>query len=386
MIDNYQIKYRSNISISSATFITLSTCCVFYPYMLSGLVFLVIGLYITFSKQTQHLIFTHKGSGALRIFLCLSIAFPILYRNWLGLIVALAMSLGFIFSLYLRTIMTRVLYERCLSLICFLSVSGTIFGLLETITRSIRLQQFSGKRVSAQFFYPNYFGTIAATAIIICAYKILTKQGKQICYYLIIAANIVSLYLCKSMFAFAEVFIGVLVLLVILKHYKLLFTWLLLAVIICMLILGSGIALIPRLGDASVTFGMRLPVWKLTLEQIMHSPFIGHGYMSFTDVYHNIYSINAMPHSHSILLDLLINFGFIGTGFFAYYYFHFFKSVFVSCFQEKQTQINSVILAVAAAGFVHGLTDLTLLWIQTLPLFFLILSGYGAIEKEDYYA
>ncbi|MDF2951943.1 MAG: hypothetical protein K0S18_1526 [Anaerocolumna sp.] len=49
---------------------------------------------------------------------------------------------------------------------------------------------------------------------------------------------------------------------------------------------------------------------------------------------------------------------------------------------DKSFRINALILAVTAAALIHGVVDLTLMWIQTLPLFLIILSGVGAFENS----
>lgn len=68
-------------------------------------------------------------------------------------------------------------------------------------------------RIASVFSHPNYFGTIVGTVIIIRAYKILTNQGHKLFLYPGWNGNTVSIYLCKSMFVWVEVFIGVTVLL-----------------------------------------------------------------------------------------------------------------------------------------------------------------------------
>jgi hypothetical protein len=45
--------------------------------------------------------------------------------------------------------------------------------------------------------------------------------------------------------------------------------------------------------------------------------------------------------------------------------------------------VTSLIIAVVVAAFIHGLTDNTLMWIQTLPLFMFLLAGYGAFKKKE---
>jgi hypothetical protein len=77
-----------------------------------------------------------------------------------------------------------------------------------------------------------------------------------------------------------------------------------------------------------------------------------------------------------------MNFGVIGVILLINYFVHYYKAVIRTCFHEKKTAITSLIIAVTVVALVHGTTDVTLLWIQTLPLFFVVLAGYGSYEKN----
>jgi O-antigen ligase len=291
------------------------------------------------------------------------------------------MILGIVFGMFLRSVMTIEVYEWILTLICVLSLTSSGFAILEEIILSIVNNQYSTHRISSVFFYPNYFGTIASTVIIICAYKLLTEQGQKWLYYFTAFMNVISLYLCKSMFAFVEVFVGIAVLLIIFKKYKLFACWLSAAALAGFMIFILNLKIIPRLDDATVTFGLRLQIWRMAQNQILKTPLFGHGFMTFTDVYDSYYNNQIIPHSHSLYLDMILNFGIIGTILFLWYFVKYYTAVAITCLKDKKPVITSLILAVTAAALVHGIIDLTLLWIQTLPLFLFVLSGFGGIEK-----
>jgi O-antigen ligase len=280
--------------------------------------------------------------------------------------------------------MTGELFEKLLTLICTFSLTSTGYAVIEKIVHIIDSGR-TNQRISAVFFYPNYFGTIVGTVIIICAYKVLTKQNHKWFYYMVAAMNVISMYLCKSMFVWVEVFIGVAVLLVILKRHRLLAIWLFAAALGAFMIFFLDVNIIPRLSDVDVTVKLRRQIWELTTSEIVKAPLFGHGFYSFMYLFDSSYHNQVIPHAHSIYLDMLLNFGVIGSGLIVVYVVRFYKSVTSICFTKKNSMITSLILAVTAAALVHGITDITLLWVQTLPLFLIILSGLGAFEKNGEY-
>lgn len=356
---------------------------IFLPYILAGIVLIFLAIYVTFNKRTRKLLFIHKDHKTLVLFFAYILIIPCIYGNWLGVIVGLAVILAGMLALFLQSIMTSILYEKTLRLICILSIAVTSCALIEKIVIHITGQSYNTQRIASIFLHPNYFGSIVAMVIIICAYKVLTLQGPKMLYYIIAALNVISLYLCESMFAWVEVFLGIAVLLVVLKKHWLLSAWLIVATFACFIMFGLEINIIPRLSDAEVTLRIRLRIWNTALKQIKSEPFFGHGFMSFLFLKQSYYQKKVIPHSHSMILETIENFGIVGTILLLRYTFSYYKSVIMVCFKEKKTKITSLILAISIATFTHGITDVTLLWIQTLPLFLIILSGYGAYEKTE---
>ncbi|MDD3174441.1 MAG: O-antigen ligase family protein, partial [Herbinix sp.] len=232
------------------------------------------------------------------------------YRSFtgIGFAAGVGVILAIILGLYLRSIMTKVLFERILTLICELSLTSLGYAVIEKIT-TILDGGGNYHRISAVFFHPNYFGTIVGTVIIICAYKVLTKQSRTWFYYTVAGLNVISMYLCKSMFVWVEVFIGVAVLLVILKRHRLLALWLFAAAMGGFLVLFLEVNIIPRLYDVEVTVRLRKQIWELAIDQIKSAPLFGHGFYSVIYLFNRSYHNQIIPHSHNIYLDMLLNFG-----------------------------------------------------------------------------
>jgi O-antigen ligase len=382
-MEEIALRHKFDITLTDANIVIIAACSIFLPYILAAFILFSLSLYITLNKNTRKYIFVHSGTKAMKLFFAYVLIIPMLYRNWLGILVGICMILAFQFGLYLRSVMTRELYERVLSIICILSLSSSIYVISENVITSLVNHSYSIHRASAMFFHPNYYGTIIGTVIIICVYKILSNQGSAKMFYGIAVTNILSMYLCKSMFVWVEVFVGVTVLLIVFKKYRLLIFWLCAGVVGSILILGFKMNVIPRLDDVENTTMIRIKVWKAAIQEIKRSPLFGHGFMSFLFISPKYYNGQLILHTHSIYLDMLINFGVLGTVLFVWYFVKYYISVAKQCFKKKNTMITSLILAVTAAALVHGSTDITLLWIQTLPLFLLILSGLGVYEEKE---
>jgi O-antigen ligase len=184
------------------------------------------------------------------------------------------------------------------------------------------------------------------------------------------------------MFAWVEVFLGVSVLLFTFKKHNLLAYWLLLVTVSSFLIVVLNLDIIPRLSQAEVTTDMRIQIWKYAIRKIESRPLFGHGFMSYLYLDKTQRFGYLVPHSHSIILELLLDFGVIGSCMFLWYFIRYYASVVRVFLLDKSFRINALILAVTAASLIHGVVDLTLMWIQTLPLFLIILSGVGAFENS----
>lgn len=376
------IERRTEFLLTDRNIVMLSAVSVFLPYVLSAIVLISLALYIIFDKHKRSLLFIHKNSSVLLPFFFITLIVPLLYQNWLGVVTGIGIILAFVLGLYFRSVMTSELFEKILHLICIMSITALSCAVTENLYHIFLNQGDDVNRVSAMFYYPNYYGTIISIVIIICAYKVLTNQGQRNFYILVAAANVIGIYLCKSMFVWVEVFLGVAVLFVLLKKHRLLAIWLFCAAFAIFSIFVLDLNIIPRLSEMEVTAMLRLKIWDTAIRAVKASPLVGHGFMSYLFLFDQYYHGRVIPHAHNILLELLMDIGVLGTAMLLIYFISFYRDVFRVCFKEKKTGITSIIIAVSAAAFVHGFADITLMWIQTLPLFFLILSGMGASEKK----
>ena len=91
-------------------------------------------------------------------------------------------------------------------------------------------------------------------------------------------------------------------------------------------------------------------------------------------------------HSHNLLLDTLLNYGFVGLGAIGIYVISQLKLLSLRMKNRICGNMNILVIAALVAITVHGLTDVTIFWIQTGLLFMLMFSSMGigseSLEKD----
>ena len=359
--------------------IYIAAASVFLPYYLTAAVIVGLAAYLLISPRTRGRIFVHDGSLFLLPFFALLLIVPAVYGNWVGLAGGVGLMLILIIGLFVRSAMTRDIFEHMVTLVCLLSVPMTIVAIIEKL---LMQPHFDGLyRCFTVFMNPNYFATIIGTVIILCGYKVVSHQGHPLLFYGIAAFDLISIYLCGSLFVWVEIFIGVAALLLLLRRHHMLSALLLAAGLFCILLYCMP-DLIPRLNQSHITTERREEIWATAIRAIGDAPFLGHGVMSYSFVYHNYPGSYPTTHAHSLYLDPLLNFGLIGTALLLVYFVKYYKKV-IFCLKEKScSKIAILICSVTLAALAHGTTDITILWIQTGLLMVLLMGGLGAAERN----
>lgn len=341
----------------------------------------IVGLsvYLLISPRTRGRIFVHEGSKFLLPFFALTLIVPLLYQNWLGVLCGLGLILILIIGLFVRSAMTRDIFEHMVTLVCLLSVPMTIVAIIEML---LMQPHFDGLyRCFTVFMNPNYFATITGTVIILCGYKVVSHQGHPFLFYGIAAFNLISIYLCGSLFVWVEIFIGVATLLLLMRRHHMLSALLLTAGCFCILLYCFP-DLIPRLSESHITTERREEIWITAAKAIGDAPFFGHGVLSYAFVHSNYPGSYSTTHAHSIYLDPLLNFGLVGTALLLIYFVQYYRKI-LRCIKESACpKIAVLICALTMATLVHGTTDVTILWVQTGLLMILLMGGLGASERS----
>ena len=375
---------------SDENVILLSVISIFLPYYLTILTIAILGFYVLFKTDIRKTVFSHMGSWLVPIFSALTMVTAIYHKNVLGFFCSLLFFVLFILSFYLRTIMTTELFEKALDLICVCSIFTSVVVLLERLVFAGAAHHrcfgnFFNNIYFSFYFHPNFLGSLMATVILVCAYKVVVKRNDKKYYYAIAVLAAAAIFFTESMFAWIEVLVGLSILLLLARRHQLL------SILLIMIAFGGVVLytapeifekIVPRIMHADSTFENRVLIWDFAIEWIKKNPLFGRGF--FTS--HQLSSFANPPypavHAHNIFLEPLLSFGIIGfLLLFAMLFVLFYRVVLCKNLLRK-SHITTLIFSITAAILIHSIVDMTMLWVQTAFIYCIIIGGIGADERK----
>lgn len=294
------------------------------------------------------------------------------YNNYWGMGYSLLLMAVVISGLYLKSIMTRQLFHQILDLACASSVLSAVVAYVQKFYMYGIQPEY---RPVSTFTNANYYGAMIEFVVLAAVYRMITNPKDRKFYGAIIGLNLIGLYLSASMSACFALICGLLVMLFFKKKYKLMTLLLVFSVAFAALSLFVP-ELFPRVEAIDHTFGQRLSIWQTAIKGIEQHPLLGQGPTAYRIICAELNGYVTF-HCHNLLLDSLLNFGFIGTGAISIYILAQCRLLYLRFRNRICTNMNILMLAVFASVMVHGLTDVTIFWIQTGALFMIIFSCTG---------
>ena len=351
----------------------------FLPYVFSVITCVIAFLVIITSPNLQKGLFNFKGSMLMFVFLAYSMAVAFLNRNALGMLVAPVFFCVFVVFCFVRQNIKKETFDTCLTAVCF-----TVFPAFLTAVLEILLQSGNNEliyRYASFYGNANWFGSLTAAIVIICAYKIVSAGGRAWFYYAVAIVGAMNIYLSGSLFAIIEVIVGVAIYLLLSKHYRL-FCLMVICGSLGVILITTIPELLPRLSESSMTTGYRVRIWGIAIREIANRPFFGRGFMAYSEIQALYEGSYSTVHGHNLIIDCLINFGIVGTAILtALLYFMFRRVVAVLC-SDRDSVVAILIVSFAAAVFAHSFTDITFFWIQTGVFYMVMLGGIGCEERR----
>lgn len=295
------------------------------------------------------------------------------FGNYRGMMYSMLIGAVVVCALYVRSVMTRSLFNQAMDLACL----GSLWCVLVAVVQ--KAENFSASptyRPVSVFTNANYFGMIIEFVVIIALYRIFTNPQKQAFYFAVIGFNLVGLYLSASMSSFPAMLCAVVVMLAMKKKYRM--ATVLLGITLCYV---ASIFFLPSLfprgpGAIGNTLAERLSIWSASIKGIRQEPIFGRGAMAYQMIYQQFGSYKTY-HCHNLILDILLNFGFVGLGVIGFFVLSQAKLLMLRFRCNICTDMNVLVVAASAAVLVHGVTDVTIFWIQTAALFLLMYSSTG---------
>ncbi|MBO7217302.1 MAG: O-antigen ligase family protein [Clostridia bacterium] len=360
----------------SEKLIYLAFASVFLHYVITGLVALVISAYILLNGDIRRATFKYPGRSFLYAFTFYSAFIALVRDNYIGLACSIGFFAFFMISYFARNEMTGDIFQKGLDISC--SMSWVVCFII-VAEKAIYSHQESYRCVG-WFFNSNYLCTLMAMVVLVCVYKMLISQKGKPFYVITIILSIITMYLGGSIFAFIEIIVGVLTLLILFKRRSLV-----IAFFVCGVI---GLAalyvfpeIFPRILESNSTTDNRILVWDSSLEFIKMSPLFGHGFLSYYHLNEIYGSLWNTAHTHNFVLEPILNFGLIGTAILLIFLWTYYEKIAECKSLLRKTKTTNLILAISTAAIIHCTVDMTIQWLQTGLFFLLILAGIGVDEK-----
>jgi O-antigen ligase len=357
--------------------VLMLTVSIFSPFYFSVIAACGIAVMTMMNCKKREKVFSSPYTKFLLGFLMIPFFVSATYNNYWGMLYSIVLIAGVISGFYVRSVMTRPLFNKMMDTAVLASVWCAGIAVYQKISCYSVAPRY---RPTSAFHNANSYGMIIEFIIIIAIYRIFTNPRMKKLYLAVIALNMVGLYLCASLSAVMAVSFSVITILVFKGRYRLAGGLILFA---CAFVAVGMLwpSIFPRGMEAiDSTFEQRLSIWSTSMKGISLHPMLGTGPMSYPMVWERFGGYKTY-HSHNLLLDTLLNFGIAGVASIGFYVFMQLKLLVLRFKNNICKNMNILLVALLVAVTVHGLTDVTIFWIQTGMLFLLIFSSTGIASE-----
>ena len=211
-----------------------------------------------------------------------------------------------------------------------------------------------------------------------------TKQKNSLAFYsCIILINLAALWLCQTRMSF--VVVGLTVFMFLFFNARRVSYAILGMITLIGVILLFYPSLLPRFNSISSYLDYRLGIWEVAINAIPKSILLGRGYYSYCHVWTLVANPEfAALHAHNLYIEMLLNFGLIGTGFLTAFCAIQISRALKHCKEAGNRLEVSLIICMASAILIHSLADTTIFWPQTGFFAVLILASPSVyIQKKE---
>ena len=350
-------------------FLTIS---IFLPFYVSMAAVSIIAFMTVINYERRAETFGDLYSVGIVLFFLFTGFVGQVYNNHIGTAYSLFAAALLVCGFYIRSFMTKQLFDQAMDTACLSSVACAVVAVFQKITTYATNPTF---RPISTFTNANYYATIIEFVVLIALYRMITNAQNRRFYLIVIASNLLGLYLSASMSAIFSLGLAVLVFLFLKGKRK-----------VAMIIGLGGLVLVavglllpelfPRVEVIDQTFDQRVNIWTTSIKGITHHPIFGQGAAAYRLACEEYFGYKTY-HAHNLYLDTLLNFGLVGAVVMTGYLYSQAKIVLIRFRSRICGNMNILLAACSCAIMVHGFTDVTIFWGQTAMLFLLIFSSTG---------
>lgn len=346
---------------------------IFMPYYITGVVLAAAGIYVLAGRERRAFALAEPFSRMILTAVSAWTLISLLYKNFYGAGISLLLAAVLFTMFYLRSFMTQRLFNTLMDAACLCSLSTTMVAIGQMV-------YYEGigsvQRAESLCFNPNYYGMLMEFVAIIALYRGFGNPKHRAFYGTVLVSCMIGIYLCASISAAAAVCAGVLLFFLLRGRYKYFWAFAALGVLAAVAALTVLPIIFPRAGDADHSMDQRLSIWTTAFKGIQQHFLFGQGPMTYEMIYTQ-FSGYATHHAHNLFIDTVLNYGLVGAGIIGFFAVYQLRQVLRRIRHGIASSSGVLLLVLTFVTVVHGMTDVTVLWIQTGALFLLVYSSIG---------
>lgn len=385
----FGIQYLKTHFTHHQRYIIVAVFSMFLPFYMCGGILIFLTLRLLWKGEIQEAYRQIPKSRFIIYFSLLSAIVSLFYQNYYGFVCSVGILVILSFVLYYRIHIDSRLFEYITNCIIVLSIFAALYGLIEYIgiLNSYNIDQFEimifnrpQDRINSVFFNANYYAMMIEFFVCLTFYKILKikdikLEWKKFIYYVaVIGLNLFVLLLTACRTAWPALAGGILIMLIVDKHYKTCACILALVIVACIYFLLNP-SKFPRVDNIVAYFMTRADIWEVAIQNIITHPLFGEGPMTYMHIY-PLYHGHPTEHAHSIYLDPLLCFGIVGLLTIAPYIYSNIQRLYRLWKLKVDKTLVALIVSFTVMIFIHGILDYTIFFVQTGFLYLLIASSF----------
>ena len=368
--------------ITEQKLIYMCVLSIFLPFFLVILPMVAYVFYILSKKKFVKQMINIKGSYFLFAFLCIAIISPVLYKNYVGILGGVFLFFCMLLALRVRCVLNKKMFNDFIVIISALSVVSFVVALIQRLIYGAQIDEAHVFRAFSTFYNTNYYAFIIDIVILACAYKIMNENKNRIFYFSVILINFTGLILSLNRSSYAAIFLGVITMAIFTKKKKALFKTLgiLLVFAACVYFMPD---IIPRRSSLAINADTRIKIFETAIKGIKLTPFFGRGLWGYRQVVGIVSGEKALT-AHSIFLDPVLSFGFVGVTCLLAYFMYQMKALGENAKKYFLNNEKAFVIALIVTTLIHNTLDLPIVGIQTviLPMILLGICGTPAVSNS----
>lgn len=359
----------------------LSSLAIVLPFYLSGPIFIInLCRLLWLNRHDWHSFVQNCRYYLLFIVYC---GFVSLWRgNFIGLGVSLAF-LAFLYFFYYyshwitgKNYLKLLNYHVCLSaLLSLYAIAVYLNYVIQHGYSILYIIQYNNlqTRAEATFFNANYYGLycLFILAMIYYLWLKVNIRKMRILYLGIALLNLIAMVLTASRWLWPTLLVSLATFILILNLKWLVYV--LVGGFLGLLTVVIRPQLLPRAESIAYAFRDRIGLWTTGIKLFQWHPWLGTGPMTFMSYYYLITDEGNM-HAHNLSIDILANYGLIGTAILLWAIYDSVKS-YLPLLKDHALRLEVAhLITIVMIIAMHGVMDVAILWLQTGYLALMLLA------------